>query len=513
MNKVLIVDNRAAYYQNIKTRIEISDELELDAEIFLYTDYSEFQEHITKNHYDMIAVVSGVIMSDDFVIPAEQKLFGYLERKNFDNSIFDNSGIVDLGYFNDSFEMLKTLEKMQPNDAEIKNETKNETPVTTLSVENTNTETTIKPDTEEVRGIRSETKAENAAEKAFFCSNCGTKLLPETRFCHICGTPVDDADAMIRNAAIDRDDRTDDIEKLVAEDLKLQRHQCKVVSSYAAKGGVGKTTIAANLAVLLARTTTDRRKTRVCIVDFNIDFGNIRTTLNFSRKDVTMIDWLANIDAKIGEGIDPKEIKYSKEEIECFLQKKSFKKTLSNDETEIYGLIAPLIHKDSMGIPEKSFEVMLRNLKENGDFDYIICDTGNNTRDSSFTALELSDKILLIATQDVTTVDCNDSFLKTMDEISDFDKGKVYLVINNIISAKETGVSVKDIEEAVPEFPCIGRIRRNTSVTLANNKGIPAALDSGAPFTRELSEIVSAIIDEDLEIKPKKKGIFSFLRK
>lgn len=168
MNKVLIVDNRAAYYQNIKTRIEISDELELDAEIFLYTDYSEFQEHITKNHYDMIAVVSGVIMSDDFVIPAEQKLLGYLERKNSDNSIFVNSGIVDLGYFNDSFEMLQTLEKMQPNDAEIKNETKNETPVTALSVENTNAETTIKPDAEEVRGIRSETKAENAAEKSFF---------------------------------------------------------------------------------------------------------------------------------------------------------------------------------------------------------------------------------------------------------------------------------------------------------------------------------------------------------
>ena len=507
MNKVLIVDNRSAYYTSIKSRIEISDELELDAEIFLYTNFSELQEYLTQRHYDIIAVVNGVVMSDDFTIPTGQKLVGYLERKNSDSSIFTNNGIIDLGYFNDSYELLKKLETIKLDDKEVQSE--NNAAVT----EAVKTNASTVPVNTKYSEIEVEKPKDNTAGKSLFCANCGTKLLPETKFCHICGTPVDDAGALVRNAAINRDDLTDNIEELVNNDIMLQRHKCKVVSTYAAKGGVGKTTIAANLAILLALTTTDRRRTRVCIVDFNIDFGDIRTTLNFSHKGATMIDWLANIDLKTSEGIDPKDINYTKEEIEHFLQKKTFKKSMMNNEVEIYGLIAPLIHKDSMGIPEKSFEVMLRNLKENGDFDYIICDTGNNTRDSSFTALELSDNILLIATQDVTTVNCNDSFLKTMDEISDFDKSKVYLVINNIISAKETGVSVKDIEEAVSEFPCIGRIRRSPSIILANNKGIPAVFDSGAPFTKELSDIISVITDEDLEIKPKKKGILSFLKK
>lgn len=506
MKKVLIVDNRPAYYQSITSRIEISDELEMDAEVFLYTNNSEFQEFITRTHFDIIAVASGVVAADDFLMPNGQKIFGYLERKNTDNNIFTNNGITDLGYYNDSYGLLQKLESIdvseikEPDIKEIKQE---------LPVEIKNDTPAINK--EEIK----ETVNNSEPPKASFCSNCGAKLLPETKFCHICGTPVASTNSadVIRLAAEQRDNNTENVTELVNNDIAPHRHKCKIVSTYAAKGGVGKTTIAANLAVLLALTSTDRRRTRVCVVDFNIDFGDIRTTLNFSHKGKTMVDWLADIDLKSGNGIDPKDINYTKEEIENFLQKKVFKKSLKNNEVEIYGLIAPLVHKDSMGISEKSFEIMLRNLKENGDFDYIICDTGNNTRDSSFTALDMADKILLLATQDVTTVNCNDSFLKTMDEIADFDKSKVYLVINNIISAKETGVSVKDIEEAVRDFVCIARIRRYPGIILANNKGIPAVFDSGSQFTKELSGVVSILTEENLEIKPKKKGILSIFKK
>jgi len=510
LKKVLIVDNRPAYYQSITSRIEISDELEIDAEVFLYTNNSEFQEYITKNHYDIIAIASGVVAADDFLMPNGQNIYGYLERKNTDNTVFTNNGITDLGYYNDSYGLLQKLESLEKNVnvSEIKapdiKGAKQELPV-----EIKNDVPAVKK--EEIK----ETVNDSEPSKAVFCSNCGAKLLPETKFCHLCGTPVSAANSAetIRLAAEKRENNTENINELVNMDIAPSRHKCKIVSTYAAKGGVGKTTIAANLAVLLALTSTDRRRTKVCIVDFNIDFGDVRTTLNFSHKGKTMVDWLADIDLKSSTGIDSKDINYTKEEIENFLQKKVFKKSLKNNEVEIYGLIAPLIHKDSMGISEKSFEIMLRNLKENGDFDYIICDTGNNTRDSSFTALDMADTIFLIATQDVTTVNCNDSFLKTMDEIADFDKSKVYLVINNIISAKETGVSVKDIEEAVRDFICIARIRRYPGIILANNKGIPAVFDSGSQFTKELSGIVSVITDENLEIKPKKKGILSIFKK
>lgn len=173
MKKVLIVDNRPAYYQSITSRIEISDELEMDAEVFLYTNNSEFQEFITKTHFDIIAVASGVVASDDFLMPNGQKIFGYLERKNTDNIIFTNNGITDLGYYNDSYGLLQKIESIDV--SEIKEpdikETKQELPVE------------IKNDTPAVNKEEiKETVNNSEPPKASFCSNCGAKLLPETKF-------------------------------------------------------------------------------------------------------------------------------------------------------------------------------------------------------------------------------------------------------------------------------------------------------------------------------------------
>ena len=167
-----------------------------------------------------------------------------------------------------------------------------------------------------------------------------------------------------------------------------------------------------------------------------------------------------------------------------------------------------------MDLHELELEVMLKNIIENGEFDFVILDTGNNTRDSSILALEYSDYVLMVLTQDVTTVDSNISFISAS-EIMELDLSKVRLVINNLMPTSATGISISHIEEAFP-FECIARIKRDEAVVKANNWATPLVYKPARPFTRQISSIVNYLAAGN-EYKPvlakQDNGFFSKLFK
>jgi len=275
----------------------------------------------------------------------------------------------------------------------------------------------------------------------------------------------------------------------------------KVVTVYSAKGGVGKTTLSSEIATYLSLTCKKRGKLKVCIVDYNIDFGDVTTTLGFAPDGVNMCLWASEIYERIENGENPDDIKYDEREIkQNFLQTRFF-----TDDTELYGLLAPSNHEDSMFVKEEALQVMLRNIVENGNFDFVICDTGNNTRDSSIIALDCADYVFLVVTQDITTINCNDSFLSTMRQM-EFDESRVSVIINNIRSAKDTSISVHDIESFV-KFPCIAHIKSTADIIKANNKSQPLVLKANHEFTKELRNIILFLIN-DGEIPAEEKGGF-----
>lgn len=279
-----------------------------------------------------------------------------------------------------------------------------------------------------------------------------------------------------------------------------------VAAVYAAKGGVGKTTIATQTAVCLALTSAGRNKYRVCIVDYNIDFGDVRMTLGFSDSGVDMYPWVLDIKDRIKNGEKPEDIQYSRKEIESYLQ--------VLNKIGLYGLCAPKTHQESMGVESDELEIMLRNIIQNGEFDFVICDTGNNTRDSSIIALQMADYVLLVATQDVTTAACNSSVIEALDRFG-FDLGKVRLIINNIMSVKYTGLYAEEVERYFSKYPCIAHIQHSLDVVKSNNLNEPIVLKPNHPVTKEFRKIVRFLTGEEEkeESQPEKKKRFGLFNR
>lgn len=287
--------------------------------------------------------------------------------------------------------------------------------------------------------------------------------------------------------------------------VKKEKKKANVVTVYAAKGGVGKTTVSTELAVYLSLTYVGRGKLKVCIVDYNIDFGDVRSVLGFPVDNGTdMGVWAMDIRERIENGESPDDIEYSADEIESYLQVMK--------DTNLYALLAPLSHEESMDIGREELDIMLRNLIHNGNFDFVICDTGNNTRDSTVYALMAADTILLVSTQDATAATCNSSSLEALQKFG-LDMEKVKMVINLCRSTRETGISVKEVEE-VFLYPCIARIPYDNGVIKANNLSVPIVYQAKNDFTVAIRKIVAVLLGKptvETDAGTKTSGLFSRL--
>lgn len=296
-----------------------------------------------------------------------------------------------------------------------------------------------------------------------------------------------------------------DIENDLLVDAMNKVRKTKTITVYAAKGGVGKTTIASELATCLALTSNGRRKFRVCLVDYNIDFGDVATTLALDEHGPNMTYWANEIKELLKCGKTPETTRFTRSQMETnYLQ--------CCKDTGLYVLAAPIMHEDSMYITAEELEVMLDSIIECGEFDFVICDTGNNTRDSSVTALDRSDYVLLVATQDVTTANCNTAVLKTLRDTG-FDTTKVRLILNNVMPSRETGISVAEVEETIP-YKCLCRIKRTADIIRANNEGQPLVYKPNHEYTKQIQRIVHFVCGEDvpdLDDDPEKRGLFAKL--
>ena len=232
----------------------------------------------------------------------------------------------------------------------------------------------------------------------------------------------------------------------------------KVISIFSTKGGVGKTTIASNLAVSLVRKT----KKKVCIVDLDLQFGDVAIMLNLTVKN-TISDMLKEINQLDEETIDDYLVSHF---------------------SGIKVLPAPIKPEYAEYITSAHVERILKTLMQM--YHYIIIDTSASFHETALVSLDMSDRILLVSTLDLPTIKNVKSGLDIMESLH-YPKEKISIVLNK--ASEQYGIKYKDFENTI-KYPISVYIPEDSQTVITSaNKGFPFVM------TRAETKVAKAIMD------------------
>ena len=293
----------------------------------------------------------------------------------------------------------------------------------------------------------------------------------------------------------------------IDKDLKnLRNHKTRVIAVCSPKGGVGKTALSCEIAQFLSMVWDGKRQMKVCLVDYDIRFGDVRATLRASTNRSLSL-WTDDIRDRLKKAGGGETIRYSKEEIMDFIS--------IDKRTGLCFLPAPATSEGATYIQDTELSIVLESLIRDGGFDYIICDTASSVEDSSVLCASLADTVLLVLDQDINTANCSMSFLNGMKAAGfEIAPDRLKIVINRIMPEKTTNISVSDLLDAFEEYECVGKISFSPDVIRAVNKGETVCCEKpDAEFTRQLRKVRGVLLgrmEGGQEIKKKGRlgGLF-----
>ncbi len=255
----------------------------------------------------------------------------------------------------------------------------------------------------------------------------------------------------------------------------------KVVSVYSPKGGTGCTSIAVNLALAL-----HNEDTRAVIVDSNLQYGDVAVFFNEQGKNT-----IADL-APMADELDP-------EVVEGVL--------LKHAATGISILASPSRPEMADKITPDQFLKVLEFLRQM--YAYVVVDTATHLNDVTIAAIDASDVIVLVTTQDIPAIKNARLFLDLLQNLG-IDRGRIAFVMNRFdrriaITAERVGENLKQDVAAV--LPLDERV-----VIPAANRGVPFLVDNKAqPIGRAVFALaesvrgrIAALEDEALE-RPAKR--------
>jgi pilus assembly protein CpaE len=233
-----------------------------------------------------------------------------------------------------------------------------------------------------------------------------------------------------------------------------------VITVFSPKGGVGKTTVAVNLAVALSGAGA----ARVCLVDLDLAFGDVAITLQLIPEHT------------IAEAVD------AEEHLDF-----SFLETLLTKHENCSILAAPTHPEGKDRISPGLVRRVLRVLRRH--FDYVIVDTSPSFDDQVLHAFDETDECILVATLDVPTVKNMKVAIETLDGL-DLVAGHRHLLLNR--ADDEVGLSPANVETLL-KMPVATALPTALAVANATNHGRPIVLsrpehpDSKAPTRLAMS--------------------------
>jgi pilus assembly protein CpaE len=220
-----------------------------------------------------------------------------------------------------------------------------------------------------------------------------------------------------------------------------------VVAIFSPKGGVGRTTVAVNLAVAAA---TELGK-KVVIMDGSFQFGDVGVLLNLNPKSKSIADLIPELEAGELESIDT---------------------FLINHTAGIRVLLAPPSPETAEMITASGVKKVLERLR--ADHDLVVVDCTSYFNDTT-AILDAADVILTMLSLEITSIKNMRLFLEVAEQLG-YEKGKVRLVLNRADSA--LGIRVADVEHSIGRKVDETVVSDGRSVVYALNRGVPFFLSN-----------------------------------
>jgi pilus assembly protein CpaE len=238
----------------------------------------------------------------------------------------------------------------------------------------------------------------------------------------------------------------------------------RIITVFSNKGGLGKTTIAVNLAIALSETV----KKPVALVDLNLQLGDITTFLDVEPKQ-TIVDIAKNIGR-----VDAAYLESSLAQLHC-----------PANGAKLYVLADPLHVEDAEDMTADQINAVLTVLR--ATFEYVVIDTTTSFDSKTLAALDLADHILLVSMVNLPSIRSSQRLLNLFERLG-YDSQKIKLVLNRYMPDEE--ITVEDVQETL-EHPVFWKIPNAYQVVMtAINHGMPVVmLENGKNLAKNFLDL------------------------
>lgn len=249
---------------------------------------------------------------------------------------------------------------------------------------------------------------------------------------------------------------------------KSAETKSRVLTVFSNKGGIGKTSIASNLALELAKIT----KENVALVDLNFQLGDITSFLDV--KPSFNISYMLQNPAKL----NPEFLLNTVEKYK---------------DTSLYIIADPPYFKQADKISKKQVVTLVEALKRS--FSYIVIDTDSTFDEKTVAALDNSDLIFLPVIVNLPALRNCQRILDLFDKLG-YEREKTQVVVNRYMENDE--IKIKDVEKVLEKevywkipnnyFTLMSAINKGVSVSEINPESNVAV--SYKEFAMSVSDMV-----------------------
>lgn len=252
-----------------------------------------------------------------------------------------------------------------------------------------------------------------------------------------------------------------------------------VITITSGKGGVGKTTCAANIGCALALI-----QHKVVVIDGDIGLRNLDIVMGLENRIVyDAVDYI--------EG-------------RCRLRQ-----ALIRDKRapELY-LLPTAQTRDKSAISSQQMVQLCDELRKEHDF--IIIDSPAGIEQGFHTCLAPADRVLIIINPEVSSVRDAD---RVIGLVESQEKGPAHLIINRLVMSrvkKQDMLSMQDIVDIL-STQVIGVVPEDENILASTNRGTPVALNGKSPAASAFHDIARRLSGEDIPLQKEQPGLLQRL--